>query len=116
MTRILARRVRKLEAQRCKLEALWEGMSPRDQRAVLDAAMLTLIQQGVLPPPDPTRPDAPMDVFRREAADALDRAAAFRQWHEAYLGNRDWHQRHPEAGRAAVAALERWARPTGHDS
>ena len=108
MSRALARRVRTLEDRWYrKLRALWEGMSPRDQRAVLDAATLTLIQQGVLPPPDPTRPDAPMDVLRREPPDA------FRQWHQTYLGNLVWHQRHPEARHAAVVALARWARSTG---
>ena len=105
MSRALAHRIRQLEDRWHEtLLLLWKTMSPQDQRAVLDAAALTLVQQGVLPPADPTRPDAPMDVLRREAP------AAFRQWHQAYLGNRDWHERRPEAGRAVVVELARRAR------
>lgn len=108
MNKVLAHRLHTLEeAWDKKLLATWQGLSLGEQLAVLDAATRTLIQQGVLPPPDPTRPDASMDVLRREPPDT------FRQWHQAYLGNRDWHQRHPEAVRMAIAALAASLREPG---
>lgn len=90
MSRSLARRLRMLEVRwEDMLLATWNGLPTWEQRAVLNECTLLLIRQGLLPAPDPKRPDACIDELRRTAGDVL------QAWHEASVGNPAWRQRRP---------------------